>query len=367
MDKRWRAEAPSDRTGQDDMSEFPPDFSWDEWELVQTLERHFNIEREELPPLFIETIEAPLEFPAVADGFEQRVTSQVFRHLCLPRRLFPTPQRFQVLSPQWALRWPAFVLSLALCVLMLLSAIATRASFARGLQVILTGRGASTGVYLLEKYPQQVEITPAPRPLYVTLMRAVSELPYTLYWPTVLPPGYDKEPIIEMPGARSYTNGPQVVLEYMRAQGGELDIREFRAAPNLEVLQPADDGSTELFSVDGGIAIYVQGGWDRQLRWVIGQRSEMVYERDGVVLWLISEGKYPLDAQTLLTVIRSLQPVNEQIIAQYTYGVNLRQYSMALAAGVLRETSASDLVAVISTRTGSPPKFIATGNGPAIR
>jgi hypothetical protein len=351
---------PAEHSEQRTPSPFPPDFSADEFLLATELEEYFSVEREELPPLFTETLGAPRRFPAATDGFEQRVTSHVFRNLRLTRCLFPTRRRFWVLSPRWALRRSALVLSMLMCVLMLLSAIVTSPSFARGLQVLLTHQ---TGVYLTDSYPQHVQTIPEHQHVYVNLAEAVHALPYTLYWPTALPSDYGKKPLIELPGARSYTNGPLVDLEFMAAQGGELSIREFRPAPGMEVLQLADDGSSQVLPVGSGVAIYVSGGWDRQLRWVVGERSEIVYERDGVAFWIVSEGLHPLDAPALLAIIDSLQPVNEQIIAQYDYGANLREYGMELA-GALRETSANDIVAVLPSQAAEgPARFIATGGG----
>jgi len=341
-------------------SQFPPDFSSDELCLAQELERYFDIEREMLPPLFTETLAAPMRYPPVAEGFEQRVTSRVFRNLQLPRRLFPSQQRFVVLSPRWALRRSALALSALLCMLMFLSAIAAGPSFARGLQVLRLHR---TGVYLVEQYPQHVERAPTQTHIYVDLATAVAKVPYTLYWPTTMPQNYDKEPLIELREARSYANGPLVELEFMGSQGGEVDIREFRPENGYEVLQPADDGSTQTLTVKDGTAIYVRGGWDRQQRWVVGERSELVYEYDGLAFWVVSEGLHPLGSQDLVAIINSLQPVNQSIVAQYEYGTGLRQLGMELA-GALREPSASDIVAVLPAQaTEGPAKFIASGDG----
>jgi hypothetical protein len=84
---------------------FPADFGADEIEFATALHALFSPEREELPPLYVQTLTGDGRCPPIEASFEQKVTYQVFRRLGLERRgLFEplrTPARDQ--SPRaWA-------------------------------------------------------------------------------------------------------------------------------------------------------------------------------------------------------------------------------------------------------------------------
>ena len=70
--------------------EFPDDFSEEDFEFAQELNALFSLDREEMPPLFIQTLlaaEDPRLQPAES-GFEKKTYVRVFRKLQLKRQLF---------------------------------------------------------------------------------------------------------------------------------------------------------------------------------------------------------------------------------------------------------------------------------------
>lgn len=377
---------------QDALPKLPPDFSSDEWTLIEDFKRSFNVENEDLPPLFAETLGAPLHYPTISEGFEQRVTSRVFRNLHLRRRLFSPPKGLPRLVPHWALRQSVLKVSALLCVLMMLSTIAAAPSFGRGLHILLVG---PTGVYQVERYPQHyvsygqqcITVGVANR---VDIQKALGALPFSLYLPKppTLPLDYRRDPLIQLCTGQPHIIGQSVDLEFMGSQGGEIDILEFLPAPGYKVFQAAQDGSAQSFCLrkgshgidlapviqrDGSVqllclekstypAVYVSGGWNLQGIWGTGNRSSMIYERDGVAFWIVSTGLHPLNAEALGAIALSLQPVNNQVIAQYEE--NLRLVSTLLAAGVLAKPGGIDevLVAVQSARTPGTPTFYRTGH-----
>src|SRR5256885_16837864 len=77
--------------------EFPDDFSEEDFEFARELNGLFSLDREEMPPLFIQTLltcEDPRLQP-VESGFERKTSVRVFRKLQLKRQLFRS-RRFSV-------------------------------------------------------------------------------------------------------------------------------------------------------------------------------------------------------------------------------------------------------------------------------
>ncbi|HEX6776790.1 MAG TPA: hypothetical protein VF099_01245, partial [Ktedonobacterales bacterium] len=70
----------------------PRDFSTEDLSLARELSSLFSVEREELPPLFVQTLAGASHDWQAPSGLTQRVTYHVFRRLHIPRSLFHTGQ-----------------------------------------------------------------------------------------------------------------------------------------------------------------------------------------------------------------------------------------------------------------------------------
>jgi hypothetical protein len=110
---------------------------------------------------------------------------------------------------------------------------------------------------------------------------------------------------------------------------GLLDIREFRINPaDKAVLQVVQTGHAFQTSVGSSPAVYVDGMWmPRASRWpmrmggdgnpsqypeyawVTGQRSELILERNGVILWIVGDQRDGMDQNALVHVAEMLQDV----------------------------------------------------------
>jgi len=97
---------------------------------------------------------------------------------------------------------------------------------------------------------------------------------------------------------------------------GKLAIREFKLKPDVSVLQVVKDGSTTAIKTDqAGLAqaIYVDGQWTLRNRlpvWVYGQRSELIYQKDGIVFWIVGDQRDGFNQNALLNIANSLQPLH---------------------------------------------------------
>ncbi|HEX9412724.1 MAG TPA: hypothetical protein VF916_04415, partial [Ktedonobacterales bacterium] len=136
---------------------FPADFSADEADFAADLRGYFSPESEELPPHYVRTILGDPRQQPVENGFEQKLTYQVFRTLSLPRRplfeLHPARRRPEAViqGTRRLGRTGASALTSVL-LLMVLSLFVAGPSFAAGVRILL----GQTGVQQVISYPTGV-------------------------------------------------------------------------------------------------------------------------------------------------------------------------------------------------------------------
>lgn len=311
----------------------PDDFSDEDMTFAQELGSLFDIEQEDLPPYFVQTLldsENP-RFQPVEQGFEHKARALVFRRLNLKRRLFGK-NHFSVGSVVAALpaRRPLVAFGLAMMLFMLMTIIITGPSFAAGMEILLSG--GKTGVMTVHEYPRIPAtknsgladiIDPDGGPQQISLPAAQLQLHFPMYWPLAVPNSYNLNNIYLYSEPRQlWTDGPFIEFDYSlpnssTGNANVLAVREFKLDPSVKVLQVVKDGAAQPIGVaqnGQATAIYVDGQWvlhnKDHVDWVYGQRSELIYQRDGVVFWIVGSQLDGMNENMLMNIANSLQPVD---------------------------------------------------------
>ncbi len=311
----------------------PDDFSEEDKAFAQELDTLFALEEEELPPYFAQTLLEPDDprFQVAEHGFEHKIRARVFRRLQLRRRLFPHERPgLRILASEIPVR-RSLAVSFALVMIICLTVLFTAPSFASGLELLL--KGARTGVLKVHSYPKNVtnvvaniEKSNATSQTTMSLSAAEQQLhSWHIYWPQALPQGYTLTGVyLYRERHQNWTDGPFIELDYaltgMTPQGtGQLAIREFKLKPDVKVLQVVNDGSAQAINVDqNGLAqeIYVNGQWvvstihnEPFPVWKTGQRSELIYQQNGIVFWIVGDLRDGINQAVLQNIAASLQPL----------------------------------------------------------
>lgn len=119
-----------------------------------------------------------------------------------------------------------------------------------------------------------------------------------------------------------YSHGSIVDLQYVLSErtphqtgSGVIDIREFQISDALSaVLQSVQEGSTTSTSVNGLPAVYVDGMWvvtqGQRTVWQKGARSMLIFERDGVIFWIVGDQRDGVGQAQLTQVASHMVPVS---------------------------------------------------------
>ncbi|MDQ6645271.1 MAG: hypothetical protein M3Y76_12550 [Chloroflexota bacterium] len=311
--------------------DLPADFSDDDVAFAEELDELFALHKEDIPPYYVQTLldsEEPL-FQPVEQGFELKTRVRVFRRLKLRYRLFQKgrPSFRSIVGGIPAQR--SLSAGAAFILVVFLTVMFTGASFASGIAMLL--HNAKAGVLLVQDYPTALSRVPFPATLQsdadaqqkMSLFDAQQHLhSWRMYWPQLLPDNYRlTDSYLYQEPQQSWADGPFIEFDYTlnskNPHGtGELAIREFKLNPNVKVLQVVKDGSTTAIKTDqNGLsqAIYVDGQWILHSKfpiWVKGQRSELIYQKDGIVFWIVGDQRDGVNQNTLLKVANSLQALH---------------------------------------------------------
>ena len=305
---------------------FPKDFSKDEIDFVQDLGSLFAPDEEEIPPYFVQTLleAAGPRLHSAGSCFEQKTSAHVFRRLELPRRLFPIRcSSFLKMSP-FCSRHSALALIAAFLLFVTLTVVATGPSFALGLEILLSG--THSGVVQVITYPKSLFSSyrtkiqlPKPHPRPLTLHDAQQQLHFPMFWPLSMPNNYVLSDIsLFHQQEQQWADGPLLRLNYtysppkMATRGmGQIAVYEFKPLGN--VLQVVQSGSANVIHLDQAShtqAIYVNGQWVHTkgytYKWLYGIRSELIYEHDGVIFWIVGDQRDGIDSKVLLGIASSL-------------------------------------------------------------
>ncbi|HYB01496.1 MAG TPA: hypothetical protein VED37_14865 [Ktedonobacteraceae bacterium] len=315
--------------------EVPPDFGEDDLIFAHELNSIFSPEQEELPPYFVQTLLASEDqlFQPVELGFEHKTRARVFRRLKLHRRLFHSPQSlydtFITGITNIHARGSLFISALVFMFIMAVTVAFTAPSFASGMTILL--QGAHSGVFQVNTYPKSVHVFRHKHrftqssvdnwPGEIALPAAQQQLQFKIYWPLSLPRNYVLSSIYLIHGVEgSWSNGPIVELVYslngVKSKGtGQIVIREFM--PNEDVLQVVQDKSVHPIDVNQfgqPAAIYVNGQWQDvgkfSHKWIYGERSELIYQQNGILFWIAGDQFDGIGEKELWTLAQSMRTIS---------------------------------------------------------
>ena len=366
--------------------ELPTDFSEEDIAFVQELDAIFAVPEEELPPYFVQTLlEAEeLRFQPVEPGFEHKTRARVFRRLKLRRPLFHAERSAFLAFPRAMPGRRLLVASAALMLFMILTVMFTAPSFASGMEMLL--RGARGGVMLVHSYPKGVHVHSshvvakvsrgAPDALpTLSLQDAIRQLHgWNLYWPTTIPDNYAlTDTYFYQEPDQSWADGPFMELDYTisgkTVRGtGQLAIREFKLNPNVNVLQVVKDGAAQAIKVDANgqaQAIFVDGQWIMRNKnipvWVYGQRSELIYQKDGIVFWIVGDQRDGIGQNELFKIADSLQPFHVNRVMRM--GNETSANSVTMLTGDINGPFTGDVLAIYPDGSDVDPYLTLVGNG----
>jgi hypothetical protein len=317
-------------------SEPPDDFTEEDLAFAAELHALFSPEEENLPPYYVQTLldVDDQRFEVAPREFEQRTSARVFRRLKLRRRLFYSHRSLLgALSAgigDRTTRRSLLAMVGAFVMVMLLTVAFTGASFVSGVAILL--HGAHSGVYLTDKYPVGMvrsaspeynwQDAPEPAVKDTTLLAAQQQMHFPLYWPqTTLQPYSLKHINFYVDLDQQWADGPMLEFEYslpaskIAPKGmGEVWVREFK--PRADALQLVQEHASTPIEMDNSghaMAIYVDGQWDSGGKgspvWVTGGRSELIYQLNGVIFWIVGDQRDGVGEKQLMQIAQGLTPV----------------------------------------------------------
>ena len=350
----------------------PTDFSEEDIAFAQDLDALFALDEEQVSLYFVQKLlesDDPC-FQVVERGFEHKTRARVFRRLNLRRRLFHQHQPWLTRATSSSLRRPLVALMVCCLLFMLCTMAFTSQSFAEGMALLL--HGARSGVYQVETYPNGIRsASPGQndtQPRQISLLDVQRDLHFPIYWPQVPLNTYvlDNIYLYQQP-QQAWADGPILELHYdyissRTAHGsGEIAIREFK--PKGDVLQVVESGAAHAIQVDTkghAQAIYVDGQWVslRYTRhWVYSGRSELIYQQDGVVYWIVGDQRDGMDENALLKLAQSLQVVNIGHVRQ----VEVEMADLVQLVDDTSELFTGDVLAVFPDDGGDSPYLSLAG------
>ena len=347
----------------------PGDFSSEELSLARDLNHCFDLEQEDLPPGFVQTLCAEASVWAAPSGLTPRVTYRVFRRLHLPRHLFGHDHPTSAAGPRGFRRPGRLPRTLGLSTvlaLLLLSLVTAAPSFAQGMRFLL-GR---TGVVVVPSYPK-----PAVAPMVLTkhlpLQAAQAAVPFPIYWLGNAPAGYSYQSLLLHMG-QAWADGPVVELQYQStdpAQGnGRLVVREFRPASGAMVLQVVAQGATYPAQVGEAPALFIDGRWVNAREgviWASGTQAELLYEAHGLIFWITSNQQAGETMTSLEQVAGVLEPLYLRVL--HPTVPELQPPSQAEVADALAQPALGEVVSLIPAGASPEPGaavYIALGSPP---
>lgn len=311
--------------------EIPDDFSSDDVVFAHELDTLFNAEREDIPPLFVQTLLAPHDprFQIAEEGFEKKTSARVFRRLHLHRRLFRSSFSFRQILTFLVPARRSLTVVVSVLFLVLLSMVYTAPSFASGLSILLAG--SHGGVMQVRDYPgglaaatnaqEEGQNLAVPSHHKMNILDAQQLLHFPLYWPrpNALPDNYVLDTIyLYNQVNQTWADGPVVELDYDYTSPGttphgtgHIAICEFK--PAGKVLQVVQLGAAHKLKIDSNgnaSAIYVNGQWTALNNsthvWDSSGRSELIYEKNGIIFWIVGSQSDGVDGTTLSKIAASL-------------------------------------------------------------
>ena len=298
--------------GQEQDALFDLDFLSDELSFARELNSLFNLEQEELPPLFIQTLhneQADLMAPA---RLEQRLRYRVFRKLQLPQHPLTEEQSNPEQPSQRlrSLRRRGKILSLgALIATVMIALLTFGPSVIANLQfvTISTPNQAAPG------YTEGGTVSGLIPTQYLSVSQTEASIPFDAYWLGKAPGNYDYQSLLLHTG-QDWSDGPVVELQYGHIDPklgyGRLILREFRPAANtITTLQTVPPEAVQTVQVTGDIeGIYIKGRWeyvDGENVWSYDTEGQLLYQAKGLVFWLTVDLRDETTSTRLINLVNA--------------------------------------------------------------
>lgn len=358
---------------------FPDDFTREDEQFAAELRAFFPIEDEELPPLYIQTLlDDDVQAPLVRSDL-RRMTYHVKRRLGLPHAPLFTHQWFpsawgdqvsvkQVTHAVKRASRPLVALVALMVFCMLGSMYLATPSFAQGLRLLF----GDTGVQQVGTYPGNV----APEKHVTPTTAQAAQAPS--FWLGATSGDYVYQGMRTLP-QEQYSRGPILDIQYVLSErtsqqtgSGILDIREFQISESLSaVLQSVQEGSTSLVSVNGLNAVYVDGMWvtspGQRTAWQSGTRSMLIFERDGVIFWIVGDQRDGLGEAELVQAASQMAPTTMSTLVQSNL-LSVRLVGAELSASLRDPIGYNNEVYAMIPRSASPDtaagEFVTPGQPP---
>ncbi len=298
--------------GQEEDALFELDFLADELSFARELNSLFNLEQEELPPLFVQTLhneQADLMAPA---RLEQRLRYRVFRKLQLPQRPITQELSRPEQPPQrWrSLRARSRILSLgALIATVMISLLAFGPSVIANLQLV----AISTPNQTAPGYIEGGNVSGLIPTQYLSLRQTEDSIPFDAYWLGKAPGNYDYQSLLLHTG-QDWSDGPVVELQYghldPRFGYGRLILREFRPTANtITTLQTVPPEAAQTVQVTDDIeGIYIQGRWEYvngENAWAYDTEAQLLYQAKGLVFWITVDLRDETTSARLINLVNT--------------------------------------------------------------
>jgi hypothetical protein len=304
---------------------FPDDYSPDEMDFAHEVHALFPIADEVLPPYYVQTMMDETFTAPVTPSDERTLISGVFARLRVAREPFlaklpvlPSRASFVETIAQMSTFSRSVVTAAGMALAaMLFSVVLTGPAFAQGLWLLL----GQTGVRQVSHYPFSIAPGALAEHEDVT---AFSDLP--IEWLGPAADGYNFSGV-RLLGTATWSKGPIVDLQYSRTTTGRgssfLDIREFTVADGYaSVLQVVQAGSASYVDIRGMPAVYVSGTWaaqrdgpnpdDKVYVWQAGERSELIFQKGGVIYWVVGDQRDGVGQDQLIQIALDLAPIDQR-------------------------------------------------------
>ena len=344
----------------------PSDFSAEELALARTLNHLFAVEREELPPLFIQTLTGDAQHATAPGGLIQRVTAHTFGRLRLPHRLpHEEGEQTRLRGFRGSKRLPRAVGLSTVLALLLLSVLAVAPAFANGLRLLLP----NTGVQIASGYPGQA-MTDLVLTQYLSLPQVQKSVPFQTYWLGKAKADYHYDAFLLHMG-QQWADGPVVEVQYRLSQSsgtGLLSVREFRPVAGNTVLLVVAPGAAQFVQVNGQQAIYINGRWVQHhgvLTWEPGTQVELLYQTAGLVFWITADQRDGATSTSLEMMAASLEQLYLEMPPANVPEVPMPPH--AQIAPALAGASLGEVVTLLPTGASSNPGsqvYVALGQPP---
>ncbi len=307
----------------------PIDFTADDVEIAECLNSHFDIQNEDLPPLYAQTLLSGQSHAVADDDLETRVQTGVFqslglnvsKHPLIPNE--PARKRRVIRKKTIAQRAVLAVMSLALIIS--LNSLFSGTAFASMLDVL----SGHTGALFVRSYPTKIAKS-APANAKIQPDHRI------LFQPNWAGNEIDGYHFVGMDvyDAQWWTVGGLMTLQYVKTDATgvhQLTILQF-LPKNQVALQVVQSGSSEQIPVGSSNGVFVAGHWVRvngTLQWESGERAELIsgnIGQQGLVTWIAVDNissAVPVETMKpfLVSVAKKLSPFQLADLANTLEGI----------------------------------------------